>query len=97
MVIEVWADRSPAQWRHEVFTQYDAITRMANYSLPAAQKVTLRVFNILGQEVATLVNELQQKGNYVSVFDANNLASGVYFYRLEAGQFTSVQKMLLLK
>ncbi|MEW6510568.1 MAG: T9SS type A sorting domain-containing protein [Bacteroidota bacterium] len=67
------------------------------YSLPTASHVSLKVFNILGQEVATLVNGVQPQGQYVQLFEARNLASGVYFYRLEAGPFTDVKKMLLLK
>jgi photosystem II stability/assembly factor-like uncharacterized protein len=67
------------------------------YSLPEATKVTLKVFNILGQEVSTLVNEVRPAGSYVSLFEGHNLATGVYFYRLEAGKFSQVKKMLLLK
>ena len=67
------------------------------FSLPEAAKVTLKVYNVLGQEVATLLNEVRPAGSYVSLFEANNLATGVYFYRLEAGKFSQVKKMLLLK
>lgn len=67
------------------------------YTIPERAKVTLKVFNVLGQEVATLINEEQFAGNYVALFEANNLATGVYFYRLQAGPFTQVKKMLLLK
>jgi hypothetical protein len=67
------------------------------YTIPENARVTLKVFNILGQEVATLVNEHEVAGNYVALFEANELATGVYFYRLEAGKFTDVKKMLLLK
>jgi len=59
--------------------------------------VTLKVFNLLGQEVAELVNQEQTRGNYVALFEANTLASGVYFYRLEAGKFSETKKMLLMK
>jgi hypothetical protein len=68
------------------------------YSIPAQANVTLKVFNLLGQEVMTLVNgEVQNPGNYVALFEAQKLAAGVYFYRLEAGKFSEVKKMLLLK
>lgn len=67
------------------------------YTIPEQAKVSLKVFNVLGQEVATLVNEEQTVGNYVALFEANKLATGVYFYRLQAGSFTQVKKMLLLK
>ncbi len=67
------------------------------YDLPRDSRVSLKLFNILGQEVATLVNE-EQKAGYRSVdWNASNYASGVYFYRLEAGGFSSVKRMLLVK
>ncbi|MDP2207943.1 MAG: phospholipase D-like domain-containing protein [Bacteroidota bacterium] len=67
------------------------------FSLPIANLVTLKAYNILGQEVATLVNEEMKAGNYTVNFNATQLASGVYFYKLTAGSFTSVKKMLLLR
>ncbi len=75
---------------------FNPATRIT-YSIPENAKVTLKVFNLLGQEVAQLVNENQVRGNYVALFEANRLATGVYFYRLEAGKFTDTKKMLLLK
>ena len=59
--------------------------------------VSLKVFNVLGQEVATLVNEIRQPGSYGVTWNASNVPSGVYFYRLVSGQFSNVKKMLLLK
>jgi hypothetical protein len=67
------------------------------YSIPERSKVTLKVFNLLGQEVATLVNQVQEQGSYPVRFEANNLASGLYFYKLEAGNVSLSRKMLLLK
>lgn len=67
------------------------------YSVPKAGIVMLKVYNILGQEVETLVNQQQGAGTYSVTFDASRLASGVYFYRLSSGSFNSVKKMLLLK
>jgi len=67
------------------------------YSIPEAARVTLKIFNMLGQEVATVLNEQQTKGSYIATFDANNFATGVYFYRLEAGKFSETKKMLLMK
>ena len=67
------------------------------YSLPHNSFVTLTVYNTLGQQVAQLVNEQQQAGYHDVVFRGDGLASGVYFYRLDAGSFTSVMKLLLLK
>lgn len=57
----------------------------------------LRVHDILGKEVATLVNEVKNIGIYTLDFSGSSLASGVYFYKLSVGDFTSVQKMTLLK
>ncbi len=67
------------------------------YSLPVAGSVTLKIFNMLGQEVATLVDMMQNAGSYVAVFDAAKLSTGVYFYQLKTDQFSSVKKMMLLK
>ncbi len=60
-------------------------------------KVTLKVFDIAGREVSTLIDEFQNAGNYSVEFDARNLPSGVYFYTLRAGSFVATKKMLLLK
>jgi hypothetical protein len=67
------------------------------YGIPNAAKVTLKIYNVLGQEVATLVNADQTAGTYNVRFDAGSLASGMYLYRITAGQFVQVKKMLLLK
>jgi hypothetical protein len=67
------------------------------YDLPARNHVTLRVYNVLGQAVMTLVDDVQEAG-YKSVrFDASNVASGTYFYRLQAGNFVQTKKLLLVK
>jgi hypothetical protein len=55
------------------------------------------VFDILGKEVVTLVYEEKSSGNYEVKFDASNLASGIYLYKLQAGSFSQVKKMLLMK
>ncbi|MFA5834340.1 MAG: T9SS type A sorting domain-containing protein [Bacteroidota bacterium] len=68
-----------------------------NYVLPMSGNVTLKVYNLIGQEVATLVNDYQQAGGYNVKFDASKLSSGVYFYSLNAGNYTQVKKMMLLK
>jgi hypothetical protein len=67
------------------------------YDLKAETNVSLKVFNAVGQEVTTLVRARQSAGRYSIVFNAKALSSGVYFYRLEAGPYVKVQKMLLLK
>lgn len=67
------------------------------YSVPKSQLVTLRIYNLLGQVVTTLVNKQQNAGNYEVTFKAENLASGIYFYTINAGNFNSTKKMILLK
>lgn len=72
-------------------------TTTINYSIPTNGLVTLKVFNILGQEVKTLVNKEQIAGIHKVSFDASQLASGVYIYRLSSGNFVNSKKMLLIK
>ncbi len=60
-------------------------------------RVTLKIYDMLGREVETLVNEEKEAGNYSVKFDAGNLPSGIYFYKLQAGNFSEVKKMMLLK
>ena len=67
------------------------------YDLPKPSYVTLRVYNILGQEVITLVNETEDAGYKSVSFDGNNLPGGLYFIRLNAGTFSDVKKMMLIK
>jgi mannose/cellobiose epimerase-like protein (N-acyl-D-glucosamine 2-epimerase family) len=69
------------------------------YMIPEAEqhKVTLKVYNALGQEVAVLVNEAQTPGEYSKTFNAQALPSGIYYYRLECGAFSETKKMILIK
>jgi len=70
---------------------------MIRYELPERADVSLKVYDILGREVATLVNATQGQGSYQVPFNASTLSSGVYFYRLKAGSFMQTKKMLLVK
>ncbi len=72
-------------------------TTIINYSIPRSSMVTIKVYDVLGREVSTLVNEQKMPGNYKVTFNAGNLASGVYFYQLRASDYTAIKKMLLLK
>jgi hypothetical protein len=67
------------------------------YGVPGTEYVTLKVYDLLGREVATLVNERKAPGSYSVSFDASGLASGVYFYRLEAGNFMQTKKLIVLR
>jgi len=67
------------------------------YSIPQEGLVTLKVYNLLGEEVARLINETKQTGHYEVSFDATGLPSGIYFYRLQAGSFVETKKMVLLR
>ncbi len=72
-------------------------TTNIKFSITENSFVTLKVYNILGQEVATLVNKEMAKGTYTMKFDAKNLTSGLYIYKLQAGNYSSSKKMMLLK
>ena len=75
-------------------------TTTIKYDIPAEGSqhvVTLKVYDIIGREVATLVNETKDAGSYQVTFNANKLASGVYFYRLQSGNYSSVKKLVLLR
>ena len=72
-------------------------TTAISFTLPARSFVSLKVFDILGREVSTIVSEELQAGSYTRQWNAANMASGVYFYRIESGTFEVVKKMMLLK
>jgi outer membrane protein assembly factor BamB len=67
------------------------------YSIPQSSRVTVKVYDILGKQVAKLVDKYQSAGEYDVIFSADELVSGIYFYRLQAGNYADVKKMLLLK
>ncbi|MFQ3599483.1 MAG: T9SS type A sorting domain-containing protein [Chloroherpetonaceae bacterium] len=72
-------------------------TTLITYQLPVASEVSLKIYDALGREVATLVNGRQEAGLYNQTFNAATLSSGIYFYRLQAGNFTATKKMMLVK
>jgi hypothetical protein len=75
---------------------FNPVTKIS-YSIPKASFVTLKVYNVLGKEVTRLVNESKEAGYYDLNFDATNLGSGIYFYKIEAGSFIQTKRMLLIK
>lgn len=72
-------------------------TTQISFVLPKAGTTTLKVYDLLGRAVTTLVNRTMPAGNHTASFDASALASGVYFYRLESGTFSATKKLVLLK
>ncbi len=72
-------------------------TTLINYQIPQGSKVTLEIFDVLGRRVKVLVDEYKYAGNYKIEFNSKELSSGTYFYRINAGEFSDVKKMLLLK
>ena len=68
-----------------------------NYSIPQSSNIIMKVFDILGREVATLVNEEKPSGEYEVEFSGSNLPSGIYFYQLKAGAYSETKKMILIK
>lgn len=111
VVIALFAGKSPIMQKAisltvAVPTKYELAQNFPNpfnpsttihYQVPADGFITLKVFDLLGREVATLVNEEQKADYYKVTFDASRLASGVYFYRLQAGEFTAVKRLMVLK
>jgi hypothetical protein len=72
-------------------------TTRISFSLPSKEFVTLKVYDITGREVATLLSDIKEAGNYSLDFDAARLPTGMYFYRIDAGSFSQIRKMMLVK
>lgn len=75
---------------------FNPVTQIS-YSIPKQVRVTLSVYNLLGQKVATIIDKYQSAGTYDVIFDASKLTSGVYFYRLKAGDYVETRSMTVLK
>ena len=72
-------------------------TTVIRYGLPEAAKVRLTVYNVLGEQIAELLNEERGAGYHEVNFNASGIASGVYYYRIETGSFVSVRKLVVVK
>lgn len=72
-------------------------TTTISWQSPVGALQTLKIYDVLGREIATLVNEYKPAGKYEVEFNASNLPSGIYIYKLTAGNFTAVKKLMLLK
>lgn len=75
---------------------FNSITKI-KYSISKTSFVTLKVYDVLGREVATIVNEEKPAGDYNVEFDGSGLSSGIYFYKIQASDYSSVKKMILIK
>jgi len=67
------------------------------FTLPSRQNISLKVYNIFGREVAVLINEVKEPGKYTVTFNANDLPSGLYFYKLQTVKFANTRKLVVLK
>ena len=76
--------------------EFNPVTAI-KYQIPELSLVTLKVYDVIGNEVATLVDEVIDAGEYKIEFNATELTSGIYFYKLIAGNFVETKKMLLLR
>ena len=72
-------------------------TTLISYELPSSSRVVLKVYDVLGREVTTLVNTKQEAGRYSVIWNASAMSSGVYFYTLQAGSYKATRKLLLLR
>jgi hypothetical protein len=72
-------------------------TTTIRYQVPVNIMVTIKVFDVLGKEVSTLVNEVKPAGNYEVILNGHNLASGIYYYQMKSGNFIDTKKIILIK
>jgi hypothetical protein len=91
-------DRIPAAFalKQNYPNPFNPATRI-EYELPTDAFVSLKVYNLLGQEVATLVNESKRAGTYLADWNADGLPSGMYFYKMQAGAFNATRRMMLVR
>jgi glucuronoarabinoxylan endo-1,4-beta-xylanase len=96
--VRVNQDRLPLSFKLEQNypNPFNPATTIA-FQVPVASHVTLKIYDLLGKEIATLVDEQKSPGKHQAHFDAAGLSAGVYFYRLRAGEFSQTRKLLLVK
>jgi len=98
-----WLNENPNNEMPQSYILYPAYPNPFNpsttiqYHISELSFVTLKIYDVLGREIATLVNEEKPTGNYEVEFDGSKLSSGIYFYRLQAGSFVETKKMVLIK
>ena len=99
-ITDVAHTSSPVPRRFELYQNFPNPfnpSTTIKYDLPKESRVKIVVYDVLGREVARLADEMKKAGSYQVVWDANRLASGVYFYRIQAGNYSATKKLLLLK
>jgi hypothetical protein len=94
---KISAKEVPSEYKLENYPNPFNPTTTISYQLPEAGMITLKVYDMLGKEVATLVNEVKQAGYYSATFDASKLASGIYISTIQTNKFTQSKKMSLVK
>ena len=96
-ILDENADQPITFYLHQNYPNpFNPITSI-QYAVSSRQFVSLKVYDVLGNEIANLVNEEKAAGIYEINFNSNNLSSGIYFYKLQAGSFVETKKMVLLK
>ena len=96
--IEQWKAVSPSKYNlYQNYPNPFNPSTTIRFSLPELTKVSLKVYDVLGREIFTLINKEMQKGEHRVVFEANDLPNGVYVYCLNAGQFVKLRKMIVAK
>jgi Family of unknown function (DUF5689)/Secretion system C-terminal sorting domain len=93
-------DNESKLYKHQLYQNYPNPfnpSTTISYYIPTEENVVLKLFNVLGQEIKTLINERQTAGQHGIKFFANNISSGIYFYRLTAGSFSISKKMIIMK
>lgn len=96
----VYAGEETVPVKYELSQNYpnpfNSSTRI-NYSIPKNADVEIKIFDVLGREVRTLVNEFQKAGNYSLIFNSADMPSGIYFYKIIAGDYSGIKRMVLIK
>jgi hypothetical protein len=96
--ISVLINQIPSNYElHQNYPNPFNPTTIISYSIPQSSNVVLTIYDILGNLVETLVNENQEAGNYEISFNAGELSNGIYYYKIQSGNFIATKKMLLLK
>ena len=100
MITDIEENQGTLPWKFSLEQNYPNPFNPAtiiNYSVPKTAFVTIKIYDILGREIKTIVNEEKIAGNYSVQFNGTGLSSGIYFYRMKSGDFVQTKKLVLLK